>query len=78
MDIQTAGELTKWVVNGLTIVLMVVAAWMAINRKNIIALGVIVLGNLVVYYLTQSPLLCWVVSVAGIIWVRSAGGSGRK
>lgn len=64
-DTQT---LINWAVNGITIILLIVAGSMAIKKKKNIILGVAVLGNLAVYYFTQSPLLCWIVSIACIIW----------
>ena len=71
VDIQAAGEIIKWTVNGITILLMIIAASLAIKKKNNICLGVVILGNLSVYYFTRSPLLCWIVSIACIIWASS-------
>lgn len=67
-DIAAMGETIKWGVNIITILLMVIASWMAIRKNNNLALGVAVVGNLVVYNFTQSPLLCWVVSIGCMIW----------
>lgn|SRR3989338_2481547 len=67
--LQSAFESWKLVINGITIILMIVAASMAIKKKNNLALLVAVVGNLAVYYFTQSPLLSWIVSIACIIWV---------
>ena len=72
MDTQTTIDLA---VKAITIVLMVIAASMAIKKKNNICLGVAILGNLVVYYFTQSPLFCWIVSIACIIWAASTKSS---
>ena len=33
-DIQAAGEIIKWAVNGVTILLMIIAASLAIKKKN--------------------------------------------
>ena len=68
MDVQTTGELIRWIVNGITILLMIAAASLAIKKNNNICLGVAIVGNLAVYYFTLSPLLCMIVSIACIIW----------
>jgi len=67
-DIQTTEQIVKWTINGITIFLMILAAYLAIKRKNNICLGIAILGNLLVFYFTQSPLICWIVSVVCIIW----------
>lgn len=76
-DIQATAELIKWGVNGITIILMIIAASMAIKKKNNIALGVAIVGNLLVYFVIRSPLLCWIVSIACIIWASKSKGSGQ-
>ena len=68
-DIQATSEVIKWIVNSITLILMVLASWFAINKNNNLVLGFIILGNLTVYYFTQSPLLCWVISITGIVWI---------
>ena len=73
-DIQSASEMVKWGVNGATIFLMIIAASLAIKKNKTIILGVAILGNLIAYYFTQSPLLCMVISIACIIWVFSVKG----
>ena len=70
-DIQAAGEIIKWAVNGVTILLMIIAASLAIKKKNNICLGVVILGNLSAYYFTRSPLICMIISIACIIWASS-------
>src|SRR3989338_3116133 len=71
VDIQAAGEIIKWAVNGVTILLMIIAASLAIKKKNNICLGVVILGNLSAYYFTRSPLICMIISIACIIWASS-------
>ena|SRR3989339_896167 len=68
MDIQTTEGIVTLATNGLTILLMIIAVSMAIRKKNNICLAVVILGNLIAYYLTQSPLICMIISIAGIIW----------
>ena len=75
MDIQAAGETIKWVVNGITIILMVIAASLAIKKKNNLCLGVAIVGNLAAYFFTRSPLLCMIISIACIIWALKTKGS---
>lgn len=70
-DIQAAGEIITWAVRGITILLMVIAASLAIKKNNTLASGLVVMGNLVAFYYTRSPLLCWIISISGIIWVSS-------
>ena len=55
----------------ITILLLIITSSIAIKKKNNIALGVVIVGNLIVYYFTQSPILCWIVSIACIIWASS-------
>lgn len=71
MDIQSTAEIIKWIINGITIVLLIAAVSSAIKRKNNLAFAVVLLGNLIIYFLTQSPLLCWIISIAVLIWVNS-------
>ena len=78
MDVQTTGELIRWIVNGITILLMIAAASLAIKKNNNICLGVAIVGNLAVYYFTLSPLLCMIVSIACIIWASRLTGSGSN
>ena len=61
------GEIVKWSINAVTILLLIFASWRAINNKNNLVLGLVIFGNLIVYYFTLSPLLCWIVSVVCII-----------
>jgi len=68
MDVQATQETIKWAVNGVTILLMIIAASLAIKKKNDICLIVAIMGNLVAYYFTKSPLLCMIISIACIIW----------
>lgn len=74
-DIAATAGIIDLTVKGITIVLMIIAASMAIKKKNNLCLGVAIVGNLAVYLLTQSPLLCWIVSSACIIWASSAKSS---
>lgn len=67
-DIQATQEIVKWTVNGITILLMVIAASIALKKKNNICFFVALVGNLAVYYFTKSPLLCMIISVVCIIW----------
>ncbi|MFH1248924.1 MAG: hypothetical protein V1660_02125 [archaeon] len=76
MDIQTTGEVVKWGVNIITLILLIVAASRAIKKKNDICLGAAIVGNLLVYYFTKSPLLCGIVSIACIIWASRAKTKG--
>lgn len=78
MDIQTTGELVKWGVNGITLILLVIAASITIKKKNNASLAVLIIGNLLVFYFTRSPLLCWIVSIACIIWASMAKGSNQN
>lgn len=81
VDLQATSELIKWAVNGITIILMIIAGSMAVKKNNNLCLGVAIVGNLFVYMITQSPLLCWIVSIACIIWAsstKSAESSGEK
>jgi len=77
-DIQAAGTLIDWTVKGITILLMIIAASIAIKKKNNLVLAVAVLGNLVVYYFTLSPLLCMIVSVVCIVWANSTKGAEQE
>ena len=70
-DIHAAGEIITWTVWGITILLMVIAASLAIKKKNTFAPVIVVMGNLVAFYFTRSPLVCWIISIAGIIWISS-------
>lgn len=67
-DIQATAEILKWTFNIITLVLMIMAASMAIKKKNNLCLAVAIIGNLAAFYFTQSPLLCWIISVVCIIW----------
>ena len=58
----------QWIVNGITLILMIVAAAITINKKNNPAFAVAIMGNMVAYYFTQSPLICMIISVVCIIW----------
>ena len=71
VDIQTTGNIVKWAIDGITILLLILAASMAIKKKNNICLGVVILGNLSAYYFTRSPLICMIISIACIIWASS-------
>lgn len=75
MDIQTTDGIVKLAVNGITVLLMIIAASLAIKKKNNLCLAVVILGNLVVYYFTQSPLICMIISIAGIIWASMSKNS---
>jgi len=68
VDIQTTGNIVKWAIDGITILLLILAASMAIKKKNNFCLLVAIVGNLLAYYLTQSPLICMIISIACIIW----------
>lgn len=78
MDIQATSTLIDWAIKGITILLMVIAASMAIRKKNNLVLAVAILGNLVVYYFTLSPLLCMIVSVVCIVWANSTKGAEQE
>jgi len=78
MDIQATSEVIKWAVNGLTILLMIIAASLAIKKKNNLAVGVVIVGNLAAYYFTRSPLICMIISIACIIWVNSVKSPEQK
>lgn len=67
----------QWAVNGLTILLMIIAASMAIKKKNNLVLSVVIAGNLIAYALLQSPLVCMIISIAGIIWASKLKDSGQ-
>lgn len=77
-DIQATGELIKWGVNGVTLILMIIAASIAIQKKNNACLGVAIVGNLLVYFFTRSPLLCWIVSIACMIWAGKSKVGEKK
>jgi hypothetical protein len=77
-DVQSYAGIIDIAVKGITILLMIIAASMAIKKKNNIALGIVIVGNLAAYYFTQSPLLCMIISIAGIIWVSSAKSPGAE
>jgi len=78
MNIQATGELINWTVNGVTILLTIVAASLAIKKNNKICLGVVILGNLSVYYFTRSPLICLIISIICIIWASKSKGGEKK
>lgn len=78
MDIQATSEIIKWIMNMITIILIIVAASKAVKKKNNLCLGVAILGNLVAFYFTKSPLLCWIISIACIIWALSAKKSEQN
>ena len=78
MDLQTTAGMIDLGVKAVTVILMVIASWMAIKRKNNLILGVAIVGNLVVYYFTQSPLLCWVVSIGCMIWAGMIKGDNKR
>jgi hypothetical protein len=78
VDIQATSELVKWAVNGVTILLMIIAASLAIKKKNNICSAVVILGNLAAYYFTRSPLICMIISVACIIWASILKGNNAK
>ncbi|MEK6885609.1 MAG: hypothetical protein AABX17_01430 [Nanoarchaeota archaeon] len=71
LDLQTTAGVIDLTIKVLTIILLIIAFSLAIRKKNNLAFAVAVLGNLGVYYFTESPLLCWIVSVACIIWISS-------
>lgn len=75
MDIQSASALVQWIVNGVTILFMIVAASLAIKKNNTLCLIVLILGNLSAYYFTQSPLLCMIISIICIIWAKNSKNS---
>jgi len=68
INIQTIAGSIDVAVKAVTIILLLIASYRAILKKNNPALIFAVLGNVVVFYFTKSPLLCWVVSIATIIW----------
>ena len=78
IDIQAMGGMVQWTVNGITIILMIIASSLAVKKNNNLCLGVAIVGNLAVYYLTQSPLLCWMVSIACMIWASKSGEQGQS
>ena len=78
VDIQATAEMISWAVKGLTVILMIAAASLAIKKKNNVCLGVAIVGNLLVYFLTLSPLLCWIVSIACIMWASSSKSPEQK
>jgi hypothetical protein len=55
-DLQAAGEIITLAVNGITILLMIMASSLAIKKNNNIALSIVIIGNLVAFYVTRSPL----------------------
>jgi len=67
-DIQAAAGMIDIAVKVVTIALLIIAASISIKNKANLCLGVLIVGNLLVYYLTQSPLLCMILSVICIIW----------
>lgn len=78
VDIQATQQAVQWAVNGVTILLMILAASLAIKKNNNICLGVVIIGNLAVYYFTRSPLICMIISIACIIWASLAKGNEVK
>ena len=68
MDIAATSVMIDWIVKGAAILLMIIAASMAITKKNNPALIVAIFGNLGVYYFTESPLLCMIISIGCMIW----------
>jgi len=74
VDIQATGQLIDWTVKGITILLLIVVSSLAIKKKNNIGFAVVLLGNMIVFFVTRSPLLCWIVSIAVIIWVSKSRG----
>lgn len=78
MDIQATQQTIQWAVYGITIVLMIIAASIAIKKKNNLVLMAAVLGNLIVYYFTLSPLLCMAVSVVCMIWASFSGAKSAE
>jgi uncharacterized membrane protein YeaQ/YmgE (transglycosylase-associated protein family) len=70
-DIQATADFIFWAVRGITILLMIIASSLAIKKKNNLVLGVVIIGNLSAFFVTQSPLVCWIVSIACIIWASS-------
>lgn len=71
MDIQATNMLVDWTIKGITILLMIVAASIAIKKKKNLVLAFAIFGNLILYYLTLSPLLCMIVSIVCIVWANS-------
>lgn len=70
-DFQAEGEFITFAVTGITIFFMIIASSLAIKKNKTIAAGIVVMGNLVAYYFTRSPLVCWIFSIACIIWIDS-------
>ncbi len=70
-NLQAEGEFITWAVRGITILLMIIASSLAIKKNKTIALGIVIMGNLAAFYFTRSPLLCWIISIACIIWINS-------
>ena len=77
-DIQAASGMIQWGVNGATVILMIVAASLAIRKKNNLCLGVAILGNLAAYYFLKSPLVCMVISIACAIWALVGKSKGKE
>ena len=78
VDIQATEEIVKWTVNGITILLMVIAGSISIKKNNNVCLGVAIVGNLLAYYLTRSPLICMIISISCIIWASMSKGGNKK
>jgi Na+/proline symporter len=77
-DLQAAGEIITWTVRGITILLMIIASSIAIKKNNNIALIIVIMGNLVAFYFTRSPLVCWIISIVGIIGISSMNSPGQN
>lgn len=70
-DFQSEGEFITLAVTGITILFMIIASSLAIKKNKTDAAVIVVMGNLIAYYVTRSPLVSWIFSITCIIWIDS-------